>query len=184
MISPPALAQEGARAMEAVRQVIPAVAWPEVPIGWNRRMRRAGRAVLRSCGRRLVDARIELSPAYFEVYPQDLHGILVHEAVHVALAALGLRYGHGPLFRRFCSGAGGLLHARPMPGRVFRYRCPVCDDVVERRRRIASDRWCARCAEAAQRCGNDPFEPGRALILVATAFSGPVAHDEAPDALP
>ena len=40
-------------------------------------------------GRPGTRARIELSPTYFEVYPEDLLGILVHESVHVGLALQG-----------------------------------------------------------------------------------------------
>jgi hypothetical protein len=116
---------------------------------------------------------IELSPAYFEVYPDDLPGILVHEAVHVALAALGRPVGHGPLFRAACRRAEGLMHSRHMPGRVFRYRCPVCESVLDRRRRPSGDRWCARCVVDAEDACLPSYTPERALVLVGVHFQGP-----------
>ena len=151
-----------------------------VPVRWNRRLRRAGRAVIEVPSGRFRTAVIELSPAYFEVYPEDLYGILVHEAVHVALAYVGRPFGHGPEFKQVTQAAGGLLHGRWLPGRVLRYRCPICQDHLERRRRVTGDRWCARCAEAAREAGEDPFAPGRALVLVGTGWQGPEAGETAP----
>jgi predicted SprT family Zn-dependent metalloprotease len=187
MWSSSSLEQARDRALEAVGAVAGLASWPRVPIAWNRRLRRAGRAVIEGPRGRVRSTRIELSPAYFEVYPQDLHGILVHEAVHVGLALLGRPFGHGPDFRRLCRAAGGLLHGRPLPGRVLRYRCPVCAMVLERRRHAASGRWCARCVESAQALGQDAFRPERALVLVGVAFLGVEAvHDpsrrQAPEA--
>ena len=46
---------------------------------------------------------------------------------------------------RACEAAGGLLHSRWMPGRVFRYQCPICRTTLERRRRVSDSRWCAEC---------------------------------------
>lgn len=167
-----ALEQARDRALACVGTVLGLPRWPGVPVGWNRRLRRAGRAVIEGSTSRVREARIELSPAYFEVYPQDLHGILVHEGVHVGLALLGRPFGHSPEFRQACLSAGGMLHGRPMPGRVLRYRCPVCDLVLERRRPPAGARWCARCVEAAEAGGHDAFRPERALVLVGVAFRG------------
>ena len=148
--------------------------WPDLPVVWNRRLRRAGRAVIEGEGRTFSSAAIELSPAYFEVYPHDLYGILVHEVVHVGLAIQGRPFGHGPEFRRACRDAGGLQHGRALPGRVFQYRCPVCGSILERRRRLARDRWCASCVErAAGVRGIDPYAADRCLVLIGTAFSGP-----------
>jgi predicted SprT family Zn-dependent metalloprotease len=170
--SPVVLEQARDRALARVARALALVAWPPVPVRWNRRLRRAGRAVIDE-GRGGLRAKIELSPAYFEVYPQDLDGILVHEAVHVGLAVAGLPFGHGPDFRRVCRAAGGLLHGRPMPGRVLRYRCPVCLAVLERRRPAAGGRWCARCVNQAMAARQDPFCPERALVLVGVGFQGP-----------
>jgi hypothetical protein len=172
-----ALEEERERAFVAVARALQAAGerpppWPPVPIRWNRRLRRAGRAVVEARGGRFLHAAIELSPSYFEVYPQDLPGILVHEAVHVGLALCGLPFGHGPAFLRACLRAGGLPHSRHMPGRVWRYRCPVCSTVLERRRRASGDRWCASCASEAQDRGEKPFVPDRALVLVGVAFRG------------
>ena len=174
MISPGALADERDEAFAAAGRALGIPAWPDVPVRWNRRLRRAGRAVVerRPGGLR---ATIELSPAYFEVYPGDLAGILVHEAVHVGLALLGRPFGHGRTFRGACTAAGGRLHSRPMPGRVWRYRCPVCARTLERRRRTSGDRWCAPCATAASRDGVPPFTPARALCLVGIRFHAPEA---------
>jgi hypothetical protein len=122
---------------------------------------------------RFRSAQVELSPAYFEVYPDDLRGILIHEAVHVGLAIQSRPFGHGPDFRRVCTAAGGLLHSRWLPGRVFRYRCPVCRQFLERRRRAAEGLWCADCVGAAEGAGVDPYRPDRMLRLVETAFRGP-----------
>ncbi len=168
------LERSRARAEAAVGGVLGIVVWPPVPLHWNRRLRRAGRAVI-DCGPRggVRSARIELSPAYFEVYPQDLDGILVHEAVHVGLALVGLPFGHGPEFREACLAAGGLLHGRALPGRVLRYRCPVCGLVLERRRPAAGSRWCAPCVDRAGAERLDPYAPERALVLVAVGFQGP-----------
>lgn len=146
--------------------------WPEVPVRWNKRLSRAGRALIQMPGGHYRSAVIELSPRYFEVYPDDLFGILVHEAVHVALAIQGRPFGHGTDFRHACAEAGGLQHSRWLPGRVYRYRCPVCTSVLERRRPIRSDRWCADCVESAQDAGEDPYVTERALVLVETAFQG------------
>lgn len=171
MISPVGLEGERDLAFAAVGKAVALAAWPDVPVRWNRRLRRAGRAVIeRRSGR--IRATIELSPAYFEVYPDDLRGILVHEAVHVALAVLGRGFGHGPGFRRACLAAGGRLHSRPMPGRVWRYRCPVCEATLERRRRPSGDRWCAPCVTAATRAGAEAFTGPRALVLVGVRFLG------------
>jgi predicted SprT family Zn-dependent metalloprotease len=171
VISAAALDGERDRAFTAVGRAVALDAWPEVPVRWNRRLRRAGRAVIeRRSGR--IRATIELSPAYFEVYPGDLHGILVHEAAHVALAILGRGFGHGPLFRRACLAAGGRLHSRVMPGRVWRYRCPVCEATLERRRRPSGDRWCAPCVSEATRSGEPAFTAARALVLVGARFHG------------
>jgi len=162
------------RALDSVGRVLHIPVWPEVPLRWNRRLRRAGRAVIEGHGNQFRRATIEISPAYFEVYPDDLFGILVHESVHVGLALKGLPFGHGPEFQQACKAAGGQLHGRALPGRVYRYRCPVCESVLERHRRLARDRWCADCAEVAKgRRGLDPFSPDRALILVGCAFKGP-----------
>lgn len=189
MWSPTALAQASASAFDAVGRVLPVGPWPEVPVGWNRRMRRAGRALIDRTRGRVRRASIELSTIYFEVYPEDLHGILVHEATHVALALVGLPFGHGPEFRRACLAAGGRLHGRRLPGRVLRYRCPVCADVLERQRPTASSRWCARCVDEARARRVDPFLPERALVLVGVGFRGPHGLEgetdlDAPPALP
>jgi predicted SprT family Zn-dependent metalloprotease len=182
VISPLALERERLRALGAVSDALPIAHWPHVPITWNRRLRRAGRALIEGHGRTFSAARIQLSPVYFEVYPADLYGILVHEAVHVALAVLGRPIGHGPDFRRACLEAGGLLHGRALPGRLFRYRCPVCSAVLERRRRIAEDRWCASCVERAADRGENAYASDRALVLVGTSFCGPEHVRRAPAA--
>lgn len=129
-------------------------------------------------GRRYQKAYIELSAAYFEVYPDDLRGILVHELVHVGLAFQSRPFGHGPAFRAACLGAGGLLHSRWLPGRVYRYRCPVCAAELERRRRVSDSRWCADCAEAAHAAGIDPYGAERSLVLVGTEYRGPERDGE------
>jgi predicted SprT family Zn-dependent metalloprotease len=181
VISSTALELERDRALAAVGGVLPILGWPRVPVQWNRRLRRAGRAVIERRGS-VVAATIELSPAYFEVYPDDLVGILVHEAVHVGLALLRRDFGHGPAFRQACLTAGGRLHSRPMPGRVWRYRCPVCEATLERRRRPSGDRWCAPCASTADRAGAPMFTAERALILVGMRFSAGDAGAPAPRA--
>lgn len=173
MLSPTALNQETLQAFEAVGRALFLTTWPDIPVRWNRRLRRAGRAVIDLRGSRYCSAVIELSPPYFEVYPEDLPGILVHEAVHVGLAIQGRPFGHGPEFHRACELAGGLLHSRWLPGRVFRYRCPVCDLLLERRRRTSDSRWCADCVEAAEAIGTEAYTAARALRLVETAFRGP-----------
>ena len=178
MFSPKVLATERDKALSAVADALGIVRWPGVPVRWNRRLRLAGRAVVER--RRPLDPRaegdfragIELSPAYFEVYPADLFGILVHEAVHVGLAVLGRPFGHGPAFRAACEEAGGMLHSRNLPGRVLQYRCPVCAMTLERRRRPSGDRWCAPCAGAASETGAAPFTRDRALVLVGCVFRG------------
>jgi predicted SprT family Zn-dependent metalloprotease len=173
VLAPRDIRERTREAYRAVAGVLGIPVWPDVPVAWNRRLRRAGRAVIHGSGRTFLAATIELSPAYFEVYPQDLAGILVHEAVHVGLAVMGRDFGHTPEFRRVCRTAGGLQHGRALPGRVFHYRCPVCGDTLERRRRLTSDRWCARCAAAATRDPTvDPYAADRCLVLVGTAFSG------------
>jgi predicted SprT family Zn-dependent metalloprotease len=177
MMSPRVLEREHARALDAVGSVLGMDGWPPVRVGWNRRLRRAGRAVIRGAGRTFREAEVELSPAYFEVYPDDLFGILVHEAVHVGLAIQGRPFGHGAEFRAACRAAGGLLYGRALPGRVFRYRCPICERVVERRRRLAGDRWCAPCV-ATIGGGEDPYAAARSLVLVGTRYAGP--EDRAP----
>jgi predicted SprT family Zn-dependent metalloprotease len=179
MLTPAALASEARAAFEEVGRALALVAWPDVPVQWNRRLRRAGRAVIDHRGARFRSAVVELSPTYFQVYPEDLRGILIHEAVHVGLAVQARPFGHGAEFRRVCTAAGGLLHSRWLPGRVFRYRCPVCQRMLERRRRVADSRWCAACVAAAERGGLEPYAPERSLQLVETAFSGP---DRAEDA--
>jgi predicted SprT family Zn-dependent metalloprotease len=179
VLSPSALDAEFRKALEAVGRTLCLPTWPAIGVGWNRRLRRAGRAVIDNRGARFRSADIELSPVYFEVYPEDLYGILVHEAVHVGLAIQSRPFGHGPEFRRACTASGGLLHSRWLPGRVFRYRCPVCDEVLERRRRAAESRWCADCAGAAERDGLDPYLPDRALRLVETTFRGPEPPERA-----
>lgn len=173
MLAPQALAQETERALEAVGRALLLARWPEVPVRWNRRLRRAGRAVIDMRGPRFLSAVIELSPTYFEVYPEDLPGILIHEAIHVGLAVQGRPFGHGPDFHRACRAAGGLLHSRWLPGRVFRYRCPVCATTLERRRRTADSRWCADCVARAETEGLDAYAAERALMLVGTAYRGP-----------
>ena len=173
MLSPAALEAEYRKALDAVGRVLFIERWPDVPLRWNRRLRRAGRAVIDHRGKRFKSAVIEISPVYFEVYPHDLPGILVHEAVHVGLAVQGRPFGHGPEFRRACEAADGLLHSRWLPGRVFRYRCPVCGVVLERRRRAADSRWCADCVAVAEAAGDDGYASNRALQLVETVFQGP-----------
>lgn len=173
MLAPLALETECRAALAAVGRALFIPQWPEIPVGWNKRLRRAGRAVIDTRSGRFLAAKIELSPAYFEVYPQDLPGILVHEAVHVGLAFQGRPFGHGPEFRRACGSAGGLLHSRWLPGRVFRYRCPVCETVLERRRRASDSRWCADCVGAAEVRGEEAFTTARAMRLVGTAYCGP-----------
>ena len=173
MLAPAALETECRSALEAVGQALFLTQWPEIPVRWNKRLRRAGRAVIDSRNGRFLTATIELSPTYFEVYPADLRGILIHEAVHVGLAIQGRPFGHGPEFRRACGTAGGLLHSRWLPGRVFRYRCPVCETILERRRRAADSRWCADCVTHAERAGQEAFTAARALKLVETAYCGP-----------
>jgi predicted SprT family Zn-dependent metalloprotease len=170
VLPPAALEAERDRALAAVGRVLGLPRWPSVTVAWNRRLRLAGRAVVDRRG--TSSPAIEISPAYFEVYPDDLPGILVHEAVHVGLALLGRPFGHGPAFRAACAEAGGLLHSRHLPGRVFLYRCPVCGDTLERRRRPGGDRWCARCAADASRDGVPAFARGRALVLVGASFRG------------
>ena len=173
MWSPTVLEEARDRALTAVGRVLGLASWPCVPVRWNRRLRRAGRAVI-DCGPRgsVKSARIELSPAYFEVYPEDLDGILVHEAVHVGLAVTGRPFGHGTEFRGACRAAGGMQHGRAMPGRVLRYRCPVCGAVLMRRRPTAGGRWCARCVDVALAARRDPFRPDCALVLIGVGFQG------------
>lgn len=180
VLSPAILDRESRRAFRAVKGALGLERWPEVPIRWNRRLRRAGRAIIEMPAAGFQSATIELSPAYFAVYPGDLYGILVHEAVHVGLAIIGEPFGHGPEFREACLAASGLLHSRWLPGRVYVYRCPVCSAEVERRRPVSESRWCADCADAAATEGTDPFVSGRALVLVRTEFRGPepVREDE------
>ena len=174
MLAPQDLHDQLTRALEAVGDAIGLADWPVIRLSWNRRLRRAGRAVIVGSGRSFSRAHIEISPAYFEVYPEDLFGILVHEAVHVGLAIQGRSFDHGPQFKAACVKAGGLLHGRGLPGPVYRYRCPVCREILERRRRISRDRWCAECAARARETSDvDPFASDRALVLVETAFSGP-----------
>ena len=74
VISSTALEIERDRALAAVGSVLSIDGWPRVPVRWNRRLRRAGRAVIERRGP-LTTAAIELSPAYFEVYPDDLGGM-------------------------------------------------------------------------------------------------------------
>src|SRR5262245_42009781 len=173
VLSPRALDQERIHAFAAVGVALSIDVWPAVPVQWNRRLRRAGRAVIERRGGRsgTLRAVIALSPAYFDVFPVDLPWILIHESVHVGLALLRRPFGHGPAFRRACLAAGGRLHSRPMPGRVWRYRCPVCSRTLERRRRPSGDRWCAPCAGAADREGLPTFTRERALVLVGIRFS-------------
>lgn len=173
MVSPHALSAHLEDALRAVGRVLFIPKWPPVPLRWNRRLRRAGRAVIDMGAGSLRAAHIELSPAYFEVYPEDLPGILIHEAVHIGLALRGRPFGHGAEFRRACEAAGGLAHSRWLPGRVFRYRCPTCGTVLERRRPAARSRWCAGCAAEAQARGEEAFSSARALVLIETAFAGP-----------
>jgi predicted SprT family Zn-dependent metalloprotease len=173
VISPSALDRERQDAFDAVGRTLGLGTWPEVPVRWNRRLRRAGRALIDTRGRRFEGAVIELSPAYFEVYPEDLAGILIHESVHVALAVKGRPCGHGPEFRAACEAAGGRLHSRWLPGRVYRYRCPVCSEELVRRRRAADCRWCAACAADAAKQGLDPYAPDRAMRLISTGWVGP-----------
>jgi predicted SprT family Zn-dependent metalloprotease len=173
LIPPETLERERRGAFAAVRDALGLGGWPEVPVRWNRRLRRAGRALVQGRRGGRLSLAVELSPAYFEVYPEDLRGILIHESVHLGLALLGRDLGHGPEFRRVCLAAGGLLHGRAMPGRVFRYRCPVCRQILDRRRPLAGNRWCAECVEAADPAAGDPFGGERALVLVATGYSGP-----------
>ena len=174
MLAPASLDAAYTDAREAVLGVLGLEAWPLVPVRWNRRLRRAGRAIIDRPRGNFRSAVIELSPAYFEVYPQDLHGILVHEIAHVALAFVGRPFGHGPEFKALVAAAGGLQHGRWLPGRVYRYRCPICASILERRRRAADTRWCASCVEdAAEVEGLDAFGPERALVLIGTYFQGP-----------
>jgi predicted SprT family Zn-dependent metalloprotease len=175
VLTPSALEQERLRALHSAGRVLGLPDWPPVPVSWNRRLRRAGRAVIDHRLGRFRSAAIELSPAYFEVYPEDLPGILVHEAVHVGLAVQGRPFGHGPQFRSACLAAGGLLHGRWLPGRVFRYRCPLCGIEIERRRRAAESLWCAACVSRAPQRGIDAWRSEHVLRLVATAFCGPEA---------
>lgn len=162
-----------ADALEAVGRALEVPTWPAVEVRWNRRLRRAGRALIEGRGSRFLRATIELSPVYFEVYPADLYGILVHEAAHVGLAIRGLPFGHTPTFRRVVERAGGLQHGKALPGRVFRYRCPVCELTFERRRRTTGDRWCAACVDRTDgQLGIDPYTPDRCLRLIGTGFSG------------
>lgn len=129
--------------------------------------------MIEGSGATFLRATIELSPAYFEVYPEDLYGILVHEAAHVGLAIQGRPFGHTRAFRHAVDRAGGLQHGKALPGRVFRYRCPVCTLTFERRRRITGDRWCAACVERAERNPDtDPYATARCLRLIGTGFSG------------
>ena len=175
MIAPAALDTEFRTALEAVGRALFIPTWPEIPVQWNKRLRRAGRAVIDTRVGRFVAARIELSPTYFEVYPSDLGGILVHEAVHIGLAIQGRPFGHGPEFRRACLRAGGRLHSRWLPGRVFRYQCPVCEVILERRRRASDSRWCAECVGRAEAAGLEAYSAERAMRLVETAYCGPEA---------
>jgi predicted SprT family Zn-dependent metalloprotease len=182
VLSPQDLERAHRRALDAVGRAIGLQGWPAVPVRWNRRLRRAGRAVILGAGPGFRGARIELSPAYFEVYPEDLPGILVHEVVHVGLAIQGRPFGHGSDFRAACLAAGGLLHGRALPGRVLRYHCPVCHATLERRRLLAQDRWCAGCVERALAAGEpEPYTADRALVLVGQAWSGPEARPACPD---
>ncbi|MDJ0975835.1 MAG: SprT-like domain-containing protein [Planctomycetota bacterium] len=178
MLSPAILDRESRRAFDAVKAVLGLPRWPRIPIRWNRRLRRAGRAIIEMPAGGFQSAVIELSPAYFAVYPGDLYGILVHEAVHVGLAILDEPFGHDEGFRRACLAAGGLLHSRWLPGRVYVYRCPLCEGEVERRRPASESRWCADCADEAEAAGADAYAADRALVLVRTEFRGPEAVDD------
>jgi predicted SprT family Zn-dependent metalloprotease len=173
VIAPTALESEFRSALGAAGRALFIVDWPTIPVRWNKRLRRAGRAVIDTRRSQFVGARIELSPTYFEVYPADLGGILVHEAVHIGLALQGRPFGHGPEFRRACVTAGGLLHSRWLPGRVFRYQCPICEMVLERRRRASDSRWCAECVGTAEGGGLEPYVAGRAMRLIETVYCGP-----------
>ncbi len=173
MQSPAVLERESRRAFDAVKDALALRRWPEIAIRWNRRLRRAGRATIEMPAERFQSAVIELSPAYFAVYPEDLYGILVHEAVHVGLAIQDRPFGHGADFQTACRAAGGLPYSRWLPGRIYVYRCPVCSTEVERRRPIAESRWCATCVDAAEERAQPAFVSDRSLVLVRTEFRGP-----------
>lgn len=121
-------------------------------VTWNRRMRStAGRAFW-------PEVRIELNPKLLDLAPDEVRGTMLHELAHlVAYARAGRKRikAHGMEWRLACCDLGipneSATHNLPLPTREmprkWRYTCPVCEEAIERVRKMKRYAGCYRCCQ-------------------------------------
>ncbi len=119
-------------------------------VTWNPRMRStAGRAFW-------PEVNIELNPKLLEFAPEEVRGTMLHELAHlVAYARAGRKRikAHGTEWRQACCDLGipneSATHDLPLPTREmprkWRYTCPVCQEAIERVRKMRRYAGCYRC---------------------------------------
>lgn len=122
---------------------------PRIPIEWNGR--------LRSCAGRFIPSRekIELSSRYFSSSGIIAMGVvLAHEMIHAWLYFGKKPHGHTGEFKKKSRSMGmpEIRHALPLVPKgekykilIHEYQCPVCNKVVEYRRRTSRKTACRDC---------------------------------------
>ncbi len=121
-------------------------------VTWNSRMRStAGRAFW-------PEGKIELNPKLIEFSAAEVRNTMLHELAHLlAFVRAGRRRikAHGPEWRQACCDLGipgeRATHNLALPSREmarqWRYRCPVCEETIERVRKMKRYAGCYRCCK-------------------------------------
>lgn len=124
----------------------------QVTVAWNSRLQTtAGTAEYRRC-------HIDLNPRLRDLGPETVDRILRHELAHLVAheRAAGKRIQpHGPEWKQACTDLGipGEKASHSLPLRTKRrlpryaYRCPHCEEVIFRVRRMARHSACYACCK-------------------------------------
>jgi predicted SprT family Zn-dependent metalloprotease len=138
--------------VELVRSLCPGKLEDHLSVCWNQRMRStAGRAFW-------PEGRIELNPRLLDFAPDEVRSTMLHELAHLlAYARAGRRRikAHGAEWRQACRELGipheSVTHSLPLPSREmakkWRYTCPVCQESIERVRKMKRYAGCYRCCK-------------------------------------
>lgn len=137
---------------ELARRLCPGKLEDRLSVVWNQRMRStAGRAFW-------PEGRIELNPRLLDLAPDEVRNTMLHELAHLlAYARAGRRRikAHGVEWRQACQELGipneRVTHSLPLPtremARKWRYTCPVCQESIERVRKMKRYAGCYACCK-------------------------------------
>jgi predicted SprT family Zn-dependent metalloprotease len=124
----------------------------QVSVVWNKRMRStAGRAFWPEC-------RVELNPKLVAISFEEVRRTLLHELAHLlAYQRCGRRRiaPHGAEWQQACADLGipgeSARHTLPLPSNTqkkkWRYRCPHCEQSIERVRQMKRHVACYSCCQ-------------------------------------